>query len=78
MAVFQVLFENQTIEIKDGYVEKPKTYGLGLTFIEKIVEQFSYKEKINTMISTSNNEIKLTVWFMKLGKIARMRFLWNF
>ena len=57
--MFQVLFENQTIEIKDGYVEKPKTYGLGLTFIEKIVEQFSYKEKINTMITTKNSDIQL-------------------
>jgi len=45
------------IEIKDGYVEKPKTYGLELTFNEKIVEQFPYKEKINTMITTKDSYI---------------------
>ena len=59
MAVFQVLFENNKIEIKEGYVEKPKTYGLGVKLNKKIIEQFPYKEKINTMITTDDNDIQL-------------------
>ena len=34
-------------------------YGLGVKFDEKIIEQFPYKEKINTMISTSDTDIQL-------------------
>ena len=47
------------IKIQEGYIEKPKTYGLGVKFDEKIIEQFPYKEKINTMISTSDTDIQL-------------------
>jgi L-alanine-DL-glutamate epimerase-like enolase superfamily enzyme len=54
-----LLFENNNIKIQEGYVEKPKTYGLGVKFDEIIIEQFPYKEKINTMISTSDTDIQL-------------------
>ena len=54
-----LLFENNKIKIQEGYIEKPKTYGLGVKFDEKIIEQFPYKEKINTMISTSDTDIQL-------------------
>lgn len=54
-----LLFENNTIEIKEGYIKKPETYGLGVKFDEKIIEKFPYKEKINTMIVTNDNDIQL-------------------
>ena len=54
-----LLFENNTIEIKEGYIKKPETYGLGVKFDEKIIDKFSYKEKINTMITTNDNDIQL-------------------
>jgi L-alanine-DL-glutamate epimerase-like enolase superfamily enzyme len=53
-----LLFENNKIKIQEGCVEKPKTYGLGVKFDEIIIEQFPYKEKINTMISTSDKDIQ--------------------
>ena len=53
------LFENEKIIITDGYVDAPKNYGLGVKFDENLVSRFPYKEKINTMILTSNNDIKL-------------------
>ena len=45
--------------IKEVYIKKPNTYGLGVIFNEKIVEQFPYKEKINTMITTNDHDIQL-------------------
>ncbi|MDC0497550.1 mandelate racemase/muconate lactonizing enzyme family protein [Alphaproteobacteria bacterium] len=53
------LFENEKIIITDGYVDAPKNYGLGVKFDEDLISRFPYKEKINTMILTSNNDIKL-------------------
>ena len=53
------LFENEKIIITDGYVDAPKNYGLGVKFDENLISRFPYKEKINTMILTSNNDIKL-------------------
>ncbi|MDC0194831.1 mandelate racemase/muconate lactonizing enzyme family protein [Alphaproteobacteria bacterium] len=55
----KLLFENKKIEIKDGYIDKPKTYGLGVKFDYKIIEQFPYKDKINTMITTNDSDIQL-------------------
>ena len=55
----QDLFEDGKINIENGYIKKPKTYGLGIKFDEKIISQYPYKEKINTMISTEENDIKL-------------------
>ena len=55
----QDLFEDGKINIENGYIKKPKTYGLGVRFDEKIISQYPYKEKINTMISTVENDIKL-------------------
>ena len=55
----QDLFEDGKINIENGYIKKPKTYGLGIRFDEKIISQYPYKEKINTMISTVENDIKL-------------------
>ena len=53
------LFENKKIKITNGYVTKPNTFGLGVKFDEAIIEKFSYKEKINTMITTKESDIKL-------------------
>lgn len=55
----QDLFKDSEINIENGYIKKPNTYGLGVHFDEKIISQFPYKEKINTMISTEENDIKL-------------------
>ena len=55
------LFENKKIDINKGYTANPETYGLGVTFDNKLLEQFPYKEKTNTMISTENTNIKLTI-----------------
>ena len=54
------LFQDKKIVIKNGYVEKPNCYGLGVKFDKDLIKKFPYKEKINTMISTSNNDISLT------------------
>ncbi len=54
------LFKNKKINIKNGYVEKPNCYGLGVKFDKDLIKKFPYKEKINTMISTNNNDISLT------------------
>ena len=43
----------------DGYVEPPKSYGLGIKFDENLTKEFPYKEKINTMILTDNEDIEL-------------------
>ena len=51
--------QKSKINIENGYIKKPNTYGLGVHFDEKIISQFPYKEKINTMISTEENDIKL-------------------
>ena len=53
------LFENTSIEIKNGYVHRPDTFGLGVKFDEEILKRFPYKEKVNTMISTKEADIKL-------------------
>ena len=53
------LFENEKIIITDGYIDAPKSHGLGVKFDENLQSRFPYKEKINTMILTSNNDIKL-------------------
>ena len=55
----ELLFDNSKLEILNGYVEKPKTYGLGVKFNEKIIQKYSYREKINTMISTQEADIQL-------------------
>ena len=55
------LFKNKKIDINKGYTANPETYGLGVTFDNKLLEQFPYKEKTNTMISTENTNIKLTI-----------------
>jgi L-alanine-DL-glutamate epimerase-like enolase superfamily enzyme len=55
----QYLFENEKITISNGYIEAPTSYGLGVKFDEKLLSLFPYKEKINTMILTSDNDIKL-------------------
>ena len=55
----ELLFDNSKLEILNGYVEKPKTYGLGVKFDEKILQKYSYREKINTMISTQEADIQL-------------------
>ena len=55
----ELLFENSAIEIINGYAEKPKTYGLGVKFDEEILQKYSYREKINTMISTKEADIQL-------------------
>ena len=55
----ELLFENSAIEILNGYAEKPKTYGLGVKFDEEILQKYSYREKINTMISTKEADIQL-------------------
>ena len=53
------LFENEKIIITDGYIDAPKSHGLGVKFDENLQSRFPYKEKINTMILTQNNDIKL-------------------
>ena len=53
------LFENKKINISNGYITKPKCNGLGVKFNDMLSKKFPYKEKINTMISTNNSDIKL-------------------
>jgi len=53
------LFEDGKLTITNGYVQNPKTYGLGIKFNEKIISKYPYREKINTMISTAEEDIKL-------------------
>ena len=55
----ELLFENNKIEIQNGYVAKPETYGLGVKFDAEILKKYSYKEKVNTMISTQEADIQL-------------------
>jgi L-alanine-DL-glutamate epimerase-like enolase superfamily enzyme len=55
------LFEKKKINIKNGYIDKPKCHGLGVKFNKNLIKKFPYTEKVNTMISTSNNAIKLTI-----------------
>ena len=73
----QDLFEDGKIDIENGYIKKPNTYGLGVHFDEKIISQFPYKEKINTMISTEENDIKL-VWVMNIKFIDTPKPIGNF
>ena len=53
------LFENKKINISSGYTLKPSCFGLGVKFDDILTKKFPYKEKINTMIATDNNDIKL-------------------
>ena len=53
------LFENEKIDISDGYIEPPDTYGLGIKFDESLTNEFPYKDKINTMILTNDEDIGL-------------------
>ena len=53
------LFENKKIQISNGHTLKPNCIGLGVKFQDILSKKFPYKEKINTMISTDNNNIKL-------------------
>ena len=53
------LFENKKIQISNGETPKPKCNGLGVKFKDILSKKFPYKEKINTMISTDNYNIKL-------------------
>ena len=53
------LFENEKIDISDGYIEPPDTYGLGIKFDESLKNEFPYKDKINTMILTNDEDIGL-------------------
>ena len=47
------------IKITNGCTPKPNGHGLGVLFKDVLSKKFQYKEKINTMISTDNDEIKL-------------------
>ena len=53
------LFENKKIKINNGCTPIPNCHGLGVNFKDVLSKKFQYKEKINTMISTNNDEIKL-------------------
>ena len=53
------LFENKKIKIINGFTPKPNGHGLGVHFKDILSKKFQYNEKINTMISTNNDEIKL-------------------
>ena len=53
------LFENKKIKITNGYTPKPNCYGLGVNFKDMLSKKFPYKEKLNTMIATHDDEIKL-------------------
>ena len=53
------LFENKKIKINNGFTPRPNCHGLGVHFKDILSKKFQYKEKINTMISTKNDEIKL-------------------
>tara|TARA_B100001059_G_scaffold202052_1_gene209799 strand:- start:282 stop:1457 length:1176 start_codon:yes stop_codon:yes gene_type:complete len=53
------LFENKKIQISNGETPKPKCNGLGVKFQDILSKKFPYKEKINTMISSDNYNIKL-------------------
>ena len=53
------LFENKKIQISNGETPKPNCNGLGVKFQDILSKKFPYKEKINTMISTDNYNIKL-------------------
>ena len=53
------LFENKKIQISNGHTLKPNCIGLGVKFQDILSKKFPYKEKINTMISTDNYNIKL-------------------
>jgi len=55
------LFEKKKINIKNGYIDKPNCHGLGVKFNKNLTKKFPYREKVNTMITTSNNAIKLTI-----------------
>jgi len=53
------LFENKKIKISNGHTPKPNCYGLGVHFKDILSKKFPYKEKLNTMIATNDDEIKL-------------------
>ena len=53
------LFENKKIKITNGYTPKPNCCGLGINFKDMLSKKFPYREKLNTMIATDDDEIKL-------------------
>ncbi len=53
------LFETKKIKISNGYTPKPNCYGLGVHFKDILSKKFTYKKKLNTMIATNDDEIKL-------------------
>ena len=53
------LFENKIIKISNGHTPKPNCYGLGVHFKDILSKKFPYKKKLNTMIATNDDEIKL-------------------
>ncbi len=53
------LFKDKKIKISNGYTPKPNCYGLGVSFKNMLSKKFPYKEKLNTMIATHDDEIKL-------------------
>ena len=42
----ELLFENSKIEIKNGYVTRPGTYGLELNLMKKYLRNFLIKKKL--------------------------------
>ena len=53
------LFKNKKIQISNGSTPKPNSDGLGVSFNDILSKKFPYKEKINTMIATNDDEIRL-------------------
>lgn len=53
------LLSVEPIRPKDGYVEAPKTPGLGVKFDDSLLKQFPYVATKNTMISADESDIRL-------------------
>ena len=53
------LLSVEPIRPKDGYIEAPKTAGLGVKFDESLLKQFPYAPSPNTMISAAERDIQL-------------------
>ena len=54
------LLSVEPIRPKHGYIEAPKTVGLGVRFDESLLEEFPYVPSPNTMISAAEQDIQLT------------------
>jgi len=50
----------EPIRPKDGYLDAPKTPGLGVKFDEALLEEFPYVPTLNTMVSADEADIQLT------------------